>query len=681
VFALLGVVSIAYARRGAEDSLRARTRLMRQRAHRLLPAGALLSLAVIGCGGWYFYNAHVLNDYRTADDRRQQAAFYEREFKKYQYLPQAKVTAVDTTVDIYPERRAFAAAGRFTLQNKTAQSISEVHLTDRHNDVREIKFDRPFHLVRKAPEDLYAIYAFESPLEPGDVVNMEFKVSVESHGFRDGNELAQLAYNGTFFDTEFLPEVGYDASVEIDDPRRRRELKLGAQIELPERGDATGSQLNLFTTTSDWITYHAVVSTSADQTAIAPGYLLKRWTQDGRNYFEYSMGSTHILDFFAYLSAHYDLRREVYQGKQGPINLEVYYDPAHTFDIDAMLDSSRAGLSYFESHFSPFQFRQFRIMEYPRYRTFAQSFPNTVPFSEGIGFISRMEDPKRDVDLTYFVTAHELGHQWWGHQLVGAQVEGSNMMSETLAQYSAYMVMQHKYGKDYMHRVMHHYLDRYLRGRAGEVRRERPLALVQNEPYVWYEKGGQIMYTLADYIGEEKIDLALHRFLEQYHWTNSANQQDAVGHATGQAALDQVYPDTRMLVEALKEQTPPEYQYLIEDGFNHIILYDNKVRSAKSHRRSDGKYEVTLEVEARKSEADGNGAESPRPLNDYIEVGVFNGRKDEEHALYLQKERITQEHNTFTVVVDSKPTRAGFDPYNKLIDRIADDNMIDVDEL
>ena len=95
-----------------------------------------------------------------------------------------------------------------------------------------------------------------------------------------------------------------------------------------------------------------------------------------------------------------------------------------------------------------------------------------------------------DVDLTLFVTAHELGHQWWGHQLIGGLVQGSNMMAETLAQYSAYMVMQHRYGKDYMHRIMRHYLDRYLRGRAAEVRGERPLALVQREAYVWYEKGG-----------------------------------------------------------------------------------------------------------------------------------------------------------------------------------------------
>ena len=242
-----------------------------------------------------------------------------------------------------------------------------------------------------------------------------------------------------------------------------------------------------------------------------------------------------------------------------------------------MIASSRAGLDYYQARYSPYQFTQYRIMEFPRYRGFAQSFPNTVPYSEGIGFIGRVAG-KDDIDLTYFVTAHELGHQWWAHQLIGGQVRGSNMMSETLAQYSAYMVTEHKYGKDYMRKVLRHFLDRYLRGRAGEVRREPPLALVQREPYVWYEKGGQIMYTLADYIGEDKVDLALHNFLMQYRYANANNQVDGADNSRDVA--EQPYPDTRMLYDALSAQTPPELQYLLDDGFNRIVLYDNKAVSA-----------------------------------------------------------------------------------------------------
>ena len=680
IFAFLGVLSIAYARRGAEDGLALRSRVALRRGPALSGAAAVCLAAAVLSGGWYYYNAHVLNEFLTAQDRRGIQADYERRFKKYESLPQPKVTAVETRIDIDPERRAFTGSGVFTLQNKSGGPIAQVHITDAHETVTQVQFDRPFHLVSKAPRDLYAIYQFEQPLAAGEIVKLSFAVKHDSPGFRDGSEPAEFAHNGTFFDTEFLPQVGYDPNSEIDDPRRRREQGLGPLEEMAPRGDPVHSRMNLFTPNSDWITYRTVVSTSDRQIAIAPGYLQRDWHRDGRHYYEYSMGSTHVLDFYAYLSGDYAVRKEVYPGAGGPVSLEVYYDPDHTYDIDAMLAASRAGLAYYEARFSPYQFKQYRIMEFPRYRTFAQSFPNTVPFSEAIGFITRVRNSS-DVDLTYFVTAHELGHQWWGHQLIGGLVEGSNMMAETLAQYSAYMVMQHKYGKDYMHRVMHHFLDRYLRGRAGEVRRERPLALVQREPYVWYEKGGQIMYSLADYIGEDRVDLALHDFLMRYRYANAHNQVDAADDVTGTAAANQPYPDTRLLVDALRAQTPPELQYLIDDGFNRIVLYDNKILAATSRKRPDGKFEVTLRVQARKVQADGNGVETPMALADYIEIGVFTGKKDEEIPLYMSKEKMTREYATYTVVVDKKPSRAGIDPYNKLIDRIADDNMMDVTDL
>jgi len=659
--AFLGVISIAFARRGTDEGFSARSRLALARAPRLLPAAAVCLLLAVGSGGWYFYNGHVLNEYLNAQQRRDIQAAYERDFKKYENFPQLKLTAIDSQIDIDPAHRSFSGSGRFTLQNKSALPISQIHLTDTNDSVSQIHFDRPFHLVSAATRNIYRIYQLEQPLAPGESVQMTFNVAWTSHGFRDGNEKAELAYNGTFFDSSYFPSLGYSPTVELDDPRRRREEHLGALEELAPRGDEAQSVYNIFTKESDWVTYHTVVSTSADQMAIAPGYLKREWQKDGRNYFEYDMGDTKILDFHAYLSGNYAVRREQYKG----VNLEIYYLPGHEYNLDDMLASAKSGLDYYQANFSPYQFGQFRIMEFPRYRTFAQSFSNTVPYSEAIGFIQRMKK-KTDIDFTYFVTAHELGHQWWAHQLIGANVQGSNMMSETLAEYSALMVMQQKYGKDRMHRFLRNELDRYLRGRSTEVRHEPPLALVQREPYVWYQKGGQIMYTLADYIGEDKVNLALHNFLMQYRYANANTAQSVP------------YPDTRELVAALRAQTPPELQYLIDDGFESIVLYDNKADTAIVTPTADHKFKVTLTVHARKVKADGNGNESPMALNDYIDIGVFKGKKDEEQPLYLEKKKLTEGESTFEIVVDEMPTRAGIDPYNKLVDRIADDNMIDV---
>ena len=133
--------------------------------------------------------------------------------------------------------------------------------------ITNVQFDRPFHLVSRAPRDQYSIYQLETPLAPGDKVNLTFNVGYQSHGFRDGNEKPELAYNGMFFDSSYFPYIGYAVGMELDDPRRRREEGLGPVSEMPPRGDPWGSVNNLFTQDSDWITYHTVVSTPDDQIA------------------------------------------------------------------------------------------------------------------------------------------------------------------------------------------------------------------------------------------------------------------------------------------------------------------------------------------------------------------------------------------------------------------------------
>jgi ABC-type transport system involved in multi-copper enzyme maturation permease subunit len=665
IASLLAVISIALARRGSDDSWQARFRLAAQRSRGLAPFALLFLCVSIGSGAYYYYNSHVLNEYLTAKDMRKISANYERDFKKYEHVPQLKVIAADTNIDIFPERRSFSGTGHLELQNKSAQPISQIHITNGRKSVSHVRFDRPFHVLLSSLRDLFTIYQLETPLPPGEKINMNFEVGHTSQGFKDGGELPEFAYSGTFFDSGFFPEIGYSQGLELDDPRRRREENLPEQELLPHRGDPVGSVTNLFSQQADWITYRTTVSTSDDQIAISPGYLDKEWHSNGRHYFTYDMDGVKIQDFFAYLSGKYDVKRVMYQGTANPIAVEVYHLASHNYDVDDMIESAKAGLTYYEKNFSPFQFRQYRILEFPRYRSFAQSFPNTVPFSEGMGFIGRVEKPT-DIDFTYFVTAHELGHQWWGHQLIGGRVEGSNMMSETLAEYSALMVMQARYGRDNMHRFLKNELDRYLRGRGGEIRKERALVLVQSEPYVWYQKGGQVMYTLADYIGEEKVNQALHNFLMQYRYANADDSRSGP------------YPDTRQFVEALRAQTPPELQYFINDAFENIVLYDNKATSAEVTETPDHKFKVKLTVQSKKIQADGSGKETPMPLHDLIDIGVFTGKKDEEKPLYLKKEWLTQPTQTFEIIVDKMPTRAGIDPYNKLIDRNADDNLIDV---
>jgi aminopeptidase N len=406
------------------------------------------------------------------------------------------------------------------------------------------------------------------------------------------------------------------------------------------------------------VTFETTVSTSADQVALAPGYLVREWTENGRRYFHYKMDRP-ILNYFCYLSGKWSVKRGSWRG----LPIEVYFDPKHAYNVDRMIDSAQKSLEYFSNHFSPYQFHQLRILEFPGYAKFAESFANTIPFSEAIGFVADLRD-RKDLDYVFYVTAHEVAHQWWAHQVIGGHMQGQEMLTESMAQYSALMVMEKEYGRAQMRKFLKYELDRYLRGRGGELLEEQPLIRVENQPYIHYQKGSLVFYRLRDAIGEDTLNRALAKFLKQH----------AFEHAP--------FTTSRELVAAIRAEAPPDKQRLIDELFEKIVFYDVKVTSATAKHRPDGKYEVELAYSAEKHEADGLGKESRMPIDDWMDIGVFDRKpgepEEKETVLYLQKRHIDSNTGTIRLVVDREPYEVGVDPYNKLIDRIPDDNRKEV---
>jgi aminopeptidase N len=232
------------------------------------------------------------------------------------------------------------------------------------------------------------------------------------------------------------------------------------------------------------------------------------------------------------------------------------------------------------------------------------------------------------------------------------------MLDESLAQYSALMVMKHEYGPDKMKKFLRYELDRYLHGRSTAKRAEMPLVRVDGEPYIHYGKGSLVMYALQDYIGEDALDAVLAKFIAEKRFQSPP------------------YTDSRELVAAIRAATPPELSYVVEDLFETITLYENRAKRATSKLRADGRYDVQIEVTAKKVRASELGAETEVALHDFIDVGVLG--KDGK-VLALRREKIDSNEATFTLVVDDKPLKAGIDPLDKLIDRNPDDNVIRVE--
>jgi ABC-type transport system involved in multi-copper enzyme maturation permease subunit len=622
---------------------------------------ASLALAFIATGGWIFYNTNILNEYVPKDVGLDRQARLEKEYRQFKDLPQPRIVDVRADVDIYPEQRRSVIRGHYHLINKHDVAIPELHVYT--NPVARIEVVAPAGVVLKK-EDREAgmrIFALSEPLAPGAALDFDFTVERAEHGFTNsgmprssgaGDLRSTLNANGTFFNSNEMPHFGYDESRQILDRNERRKRGLGDVPRKPKLEDEA-ARYNIGIVDSDWINFEATVSTSADQIALAPGYLQREWTENGRRYFHYKMDRP-MLPFYCFLSARWDVKRGEWHG----LPIEIYHDPKHAYNVDRMIDATRKSLDYFTANFSPYQSEQVRILEFPRYAKFAQSFANTIPFSESIGFIANLTDPE-SIDYVFYVTAHEMAHQWWGHQVVGADVQGQTMLMESMAQYSALMVMEKEYGREHMRRFLKYELDRYLRGRGGELIEELPLMRVEDQQYIHYAKGSLVLYRLRDEIGEENLNRALANYIR-----DKAYQQPP-------------YTTTLDLVDYIRAQTTADKYTLIDELLAKIIFYDNRVVAASVTPRN-GKYDVTIEYEAAKRESDGTGRETQVALDDWIEVGVFAREKGKgertEKSLYLERKRITQASGKFTVTVDAMPYEVGFDPYNKLIDRLPDDN-------
>ncbi|HEY4997568.1 MAG TPA: hypothetical protein VII36_00420, partial [Usitatibacter sp.] len=245
----------------------------------------------------------------------------------------------------------------------------------------------------------------------------------------------------------------------------------------------------------------------------------------------------------------------------------------------------------------------------------------------------------------------------WAHQVIGANVQGATMMSETLAQYSALMVMKHKFGDAKMKRFLKYELDSYLVNRGAERKAENPLYRNENQGYIHYRKGSLAMYALQDAIGEDAVNRALAAYIKKV------------------AYQEPPYTISRELLAEFRVVTPPEYQYLIGDLFETITLYENRALAATYKDEGNGRYEVTLKVSAKKVRSDGIGAQTEVPMDDQIDIGVLG---EGDAPLYLKKRRVRSGETTFTMEVSGKPLRAGIDPIVKLIDRRPDDNTIAV---
>jgi len=654
---ILGLVSFGLWRRGPSSSLRSRMSLLTyQLGSKGLITATIAAVVFIGSGANIFYNTRVLNKFVSTNEFRDLQASYEKTYSAHKDDNNPIITSVDITADIFPKQRRIEAAADITVENRGESPISRFLIAwPQYAKTSDVKFDGG-SIVDRDETLNSAWFEFSSPLAVGEIRKGQLSTVIDHDGFKDQGEDFTILENGTFINNaELLPYFGYNRRFELQDRHERRKRDLGEPERAHKLEDQSRHHENALDRSLTFIDFKATLSTSNDQIAIAPGYLTREWEEGDRKYFRYEMDSP-ILNFFSINSARMAVKKEDYQG----VSIEVYYHPTHHWNIDDMIKSSKDSLDYFQTAFGPYQHRQYRIIEFPRYRSFAQSFPNTIPFAEG-AFLS---DQRSDeyINQVYFVNAHEMAHQWWAHQLGAANVEGAAVLSETLAEYSALIVMEKAYGETNARKFLTYELDRYLRGRTSEILDENPLLRTDNQQYIHYQKGAVVMMALRHRMGEDRVNKALKGILNEFKFK------------------DDPYPTTLDLVRHLKIDASDSEKSLIDDLFNQITLYEMRAEEVSSEELDNGKFKITFKASAKKFTADGEGQETEQVFDESVEIAMFTNNPNkfglDNKVIYKQQHKVVDGDNTFEIVVDEKPAYIGIDPFVRFIDRDTGNNIL-----
>jgi len=560
------------------------------------------------------------------------AADYEKKYRHFQQQSQPTVTAVSTTVDLFPQQQAYNITALYTLQNKTNKPIDSILINFADNMLikeANIKQGNKNYTV----QDQYSVVKLQTALLPGDTLQFTARFSYQWLAVNGYTSFNAVIPNGSFMRiSRYYPTIGYIAGNEISSEADRKKYGLGKATSVVA-AEAPVSD------TADFIQLDMTISTTHDQVAIGVGELVKTWSSGNRSYYHYKTNAP-IPFRFAIASAAYAVKTLVHKGRQ----VAIYYHPAHQQNVDHLIENIQTTLDYCETNFGPYPFTTIRFAEVSAFTKgfAATAYPATVFMAENMVFNANLGANKKQ-DVISELAGHELSHLWWGNnQLSPDDREGAAMLTETLAMYTELVLVKKMYGSQRVMDNVQLHLGIYLNERGFTT--EQPLYKVgPGEAHISYSKGMLVMYQLMERVGEEKLNSALKNLLQHHAYPNKK-------------------PISTDLVDELYAATDTALHGKIDDLFKKITLYRFAISKA-AVKRSGTTYSLTLQGSADKFYEDGKGRQTKAAFNDTIELAITykSGKQT------VIKVPVVNNILSDSIVLDEVPVSVLIDPALKFI--------------
>lgn len=634
VAVLLVIASMPFWSRGINltRSQKVNTAYQRFKADYVIPF-CFLFFCVLLMGYWIDHHetAGVLVPSETATVKIEEKAT-----RKYQHLlgniVQPRIVAVTVNMDIFPAKRSFLSEGYYHLVNQSNVKIDTIIIKKALNVNTSVELQQANYSILQDPEAGLSVYKLLSPLHPGDSMQINYRVANIPNTIFHKNSIVEK--NGSYITSLIYPAIGFRPHAYAANPL-----------------DSSALTNHYRSSDSDFISFKANISTCAGQTAITTGELKSQWTTNGRNHYVYSSSGLTTNDY-VFLSGEYCVLKEKWEDT----DIVIYHHKNHTYNLTHLANGIKSTLDYCENHYGRYPHRQITIAEFARSTgDYAQSFAGLIPYSE-LGFVVDARDTVSALNLPFIGASHELAHQWWGMRVIPADVRGSKLITEGMAEYISFKVLEATYGKAKALAFLNKSHTIYWKNSRDDYN-ESPLVNYNSndKTYVPYQKGLLALHTLSYYIGESKMDAALRKYI------------DNVGLQTAP------YTTSYEFIDYLEEVTPDTFQYLIDDLFESVVSFENSIQEAKVTPVKAQGFRLNTIINIRKFQKNKDKKERT-PVNDYIEIGLYF-KKNNKETLEIKRIKVHSSTCHLALVLPEKPFKIVVDPNFLTLDNNRRDNV------
>lgn len=228
------------------------------------------------------------------------------------------------------------------------------------------------------------------------------------------------------------------------------------------------------------------------------------------------MNQPHAPYLVALIAGKYSIVKESYKGK----DVWFYVEPAYENYAKNILGNTVEMMQFFSEKLGvEYPWNKYHQVFVRDYVSGAMENTTCVVLGEYI----QQTDREQLGNSHETTVAHELFHHWFG-DLVTCESWANLPLNESFANYSEYLWLEHKYGReaaDFHHRNdMQEYFDEALEKNVPLIRfyHNGPEDMFDRHSY---NKGGRVLHMLRAYVGDEAFFKALQLYLTRYAYQSA----------------------------------------------------------------------------------------------------------------------------------------------------------------